>query len=133
MMFPNYPAFILAAPLAAGLIIGLLGSTNGQKVVRLGVAAEVIAFVLALFLLFDVTVRGTETFSPVGLERRFFTVWLVCRSAVGGDADPYCRDQHSDPAFSIRYMHQERGYARFHSLLAFTTFVYSAWYRAAIC
>ena len=25
--------------------------------------------------------------------------------------------------FSIRYMQQERGYARFHSLLAFTTFV----------
>ena len=123
MMFPNYPAFILAAPLAAGLIIGLLGSTNGQKVARLGVAAEVIAFVLALFLLFDVTVRGPQTFHLSAWNDGFLQFGLYVDRLSAVMLVHIAAISILIHLFSLRYMQQERGYARFHSLLAFTTFV----------
>ena len=123
MVFPNYPAFILVAPLAAGLIVGVLGRSIGQKVVRLGVAAEVIAFVLSLVLLYDVTARGPQTFHlsawSDGILQfgmyvdRLSAVMLVHIAAISILIH----------LFSLRYMQQERGYTRFHSLLAFTTFV----------
>ena len=123
MIFPNYPALILAAPLAAGLIVGLLGRTIGAKVCRIGVAAEVIAFALALLVLYEVTTGGPQTIdlSPWsgGILRfglyidRLSAVMLVHIAAISILIH----------LFSIRYMQQERGYARFHSLLAFTTFV----------
>ena len=47
-MFSYYPVFILLAPLAAGLIIGLFGRALGPQLGRLGIAADVIALVLAL-------------------------------------------------------------------------------------
>ena len=123
MMFPNYAVFILAAPLAAGLIIGLLGSTKGQKVVRLGVAAEVIAFVLALFLLFDVTVRGPQTFHLSAWNDGFLQFGLYVDRLSAVMLVHIAAISILIHLFSLRYMQQERGYARFHSLLAFTTFV----------
>ena len=123
MVFPNYPVFILLAPLAAGLIVGVLGRTIGPKVVRIGVAAEVIAFVLSLVLLYEVTTRGPQTIHlppwsdgilQFGLYiDRLSAVMLVHIAAISILIH----------LFSIRYMQQERGYTRFHSLLAFTTFV----------
>jgi NADH-quinone oxidoreductase subunit L len=122
MIFPYYPVFILLAPLAAGLIIGLLGSAFGQKVGRVGVAAEVIAFALSLLLLYDVTGNGPQTFYLSGWSDgilqfglyidRLSAVMLVHIAAISILIH----------LFSIRYMQQERGYTRFHSLLAFTTF-----------
>src|ERR1041385_2670079 len=122
-MFSDYFGFILAAPLAAGVVIGLSARAGGHKIVRAGVAAEVVAFVLALFLLFDVTAHGTRT---IDLSRwtgglwqiafyldRLAAVMLVHIAAISTLIH----------LFSLRYMQQERGYARFHSLLAFTGFV----------
>ena len=123
MIFPNYPALILAAPLAAGLIVGLLGRAIGARVGRIGVAAEVMAFALSLLVLYEVTTGGPQTIdlSPWsdGILQlslyidRLSAVMLVHIAAISILIH----------LFSIRYMQQERGYARFHSLLAFTTFV----------
>ncbi len=122
-MLAYYPALILLLPLAAGLIIGLLGRTLGPKAVRIGVAAEVISFALSLLVLYEVTTRGPQTIhlSPwhdnilqFGLHiDRLSSVMLVHIAAISSLIH----------LFSIRYMQQERGYTRFHSLLAFTGFV----------
>jgi NADH-quinone oxidoreductase subunit L len=122
-MFPYYPVLILLSPLAAGLIIGLLGRAIGPKVGRIGVAAEVISFALSLLVLYEVTTRGPQIIylSPgndgifqFGLHiDRLSSVMLVHIAAISILIH----------LFSIRYMQQERGYTRFHSLLAFTGFV----------
>ena len=85
-------------------------------------AAEVIAFALSLLVLYEVTTRGPQTIhlSPwsdgilqFGLHiDRLSSVMLVHIAAISILIH----------LFSIRYMQQERGYTRFHSLLAFTTF-----------
>jgi len=118
----NY-VLILVAPLAAGLIIGFLGRALGPKVCWIGVVAEVIAFALSLVALYEVTTGGSQTvyLSPwsdgilqFGLYiDRLSAVMLVHIAAISILIH----------LFSIRYMQQERGYTRFHSLLAVTTFV----------
>jgi NADH-quinone oxidoreductase subunit L len=123
MMFSSYSVLILLAPLAAGLVIGLLGRAIGPKAARIGVAAEVIAFALSLLVLHEVTTRGSQTSQiaswsdgilQLGLHiDRLSSVMLVHIAAISTLIH----------LFSIRYMQQERGYSRFHSLLAFTTFV----------
>ena len=122
-MLAYYPALILLLPLAAGLIIGLLGRTLGPKAGRIGVAAEVISFALSLLVLYEVTTRGPQTIHlsswhdgilQFGLHiDRLSSVMLVHIAAISILIH----------LFSIRYMQQERGYTRFHSLLAFTGFV----------
>ncbi|HVO92610.1 MAG TPA: proton-conducting transporter membrane subunit [Terriglobales bacterium] len=123
MLFPNYPFLILAAPLVAGIVLGFLGNALGQKAARVGAVAEVISFALSLVLLYDVTARGPQTFHLTGWDGaawqpglyidRLSAVMLVHIAAISILIH----------LFSIHYMQQERGYTRFHSLLAFTTFV----------
>ena len=123
LMFSFYPVFILLAPLAAGLVIGLLGRAIGPKAARIGVAAEVIAFALSLLVLYEVITRGPQTANlthwstgilQFGLHiDRLSAVMLVHIAAISILIH----------LFSLRYMQQESGYTRFHSLLAFTTFV----------
>ncbi len=122
-MLSYYPVLILLSPLVAGLIIGVLGRAIGPKSSRIGVAAGVISFALSLLVLYEVTTRGPQTIhlSPwsdgilqLGLHiDRLSSVVLVHIAAISILIH----------LFSIRYMQQERGYTRFHSLLAFTTFV----------
>ena len=122
-MFSFYSVLILLAPLAGGLIMGLLGYRTGAKVARIGVAAQVIAFALSLLVLYEVITRGPQTANlthwstgilQFGLHiDRLSAVMLVHIAAISILIH----------LFSIRYMQQERGYTRFHSLLAFTTFV----------
>src|SRR5918994_1716184 len=122
-MFSHYPVLILLSPLAAGLIIGLLGRAIGPRAARIGVAAEVISFALSLQVLYEVTTRGSQTthLSPwnhgvlqFGLHiDRLSSVMLVYIAAISILIH----------LFSIRYMQQERGFTRFHSLLGFTGFV----------
>jgi len=123
MSVSDYALFILLAPLAAGLIVGLLGPAFGPKIARVGIVAEALAFALSLVILYEVTSRGP----------------LIIHFALVGDGflhwrlyiDRLCAVMLTHIAavsvlihiFSVRYMQQERGYARFHSLLAFTTFV----------
>jgi NADH-quinone oxidoreductase subunit L len=122
-MLSDYPVFILAAPLAAGLIIGLFGSAIGPKGARLGVAAEVIAFVLALFLLLDVTASGPRTAELSTWTGGFFHFNLYADRLSAVMLVHIAAISLLIHLFSLRYMRQEFGYARFHSLLAFTTFV----------
>jgi len=119
----DYPLLILLAPLAAGLIIGLFGRALGPKLCRIGVAAEAISVGLAVLVLYEVTAYGPRTIELSGAGGDLFqlafrfdrlsAVLLVHIAAISILIH----------LFSIRYMQQERGYARFHSLLAFTTFV----------
>jgi NADH-quinone oxidoreductase subunit L len=117
-----YPLFILLAPLAAALAMIPAGRAFGFKASRIGVAAEAIALGLAVFLLYDVSTGGPKALAltparPV-LQLAFHidrlsSVMLVHIAAISTLIH----------LFSVRYMQQERGYLRFHSLLAFTTFV----------
>ena len=122
----HYPLLILVAPLVAGLVINPLGGLIGKKVSRIGVLAEVFAFGIALYLLYHVVARGPQIvdFSPFappwnGIFKfafyidRLAAVMMVHITAISILIH----------LFSTRYMQQEHGYARFHSLLALTTFV----------
>jgi NADH-quinone oxidoreductase subunit L len=122
-MFSDYFGFILAAPLAAGLIIGLSARAIGPRIVRVGVAAEVIAFVLALFLLFDVTAHGARTIDLSSWTGGIFHFGLYVDRLAAVMLVHIAAISILIHLFSLRYMQQERGYARFHSLLAFTGFV----------
>src|SRR6185369_1822660 len=122
-MLAYYPVLILLAPLTAGLITGLAGQALGAKVGRIGVAAALISFTLSLVVLYDVTTYGprliqlttpgASLFQIAFYLDRLAAVMLVHIAAIATLIH----------LFSIRYMQQERGYARFHSLLAFTGFV----------
>ena len=121
-MFPYYLVIILLAPLLAGLVVGLLGRFIGAKAGRIGVAAEVFALTLSLLLFVEVITGGPRTIQAPWwtgnfLQLAFYidrlsAVMLVHIAAISILI-------HS---FSIRYMQQDSGYMRFHSLLAFTTF-----------
>lgn len=122
-MFLNFPVLILAAPLAAGLMIGLFGPVLGPKLGRIGVGAAVISLTLSILVLYQVTTESPQiiylTEGRGGLFQlalrldRLSAVLLVHVAAIA--ILIHC--------FSIRYMQQEHGYARFHCLLSFTTFV----------
>ncbi|HEY7163126.1 MAG TPA: proton-conducting transporter membrane subunit [Candidatus Binatia bacterium] len=122
MIAASYPIYILLAPLAWGFLVACLGRSFGPKAARIGVVFEVIAFALSLFLLFDVTTGGPKIIEPAHVAGlfpiRFYidrlsAVMLVHIAAISILIH----------LFSVRYMQQERGYARFHALLAFTTAV----------
>jgi NADH-quinone oxidoreductase subunit L len=125
-IFSHTPLLVVLAPLAAGLAIAPLGALMGKRVSRIGVIAEVFAFVLSLYLLYHVVDRGPQVvdLAPFGAPwrgifrfafyiDRLAAVMMVHITAISTLIH----------LFSTRYMQQERGYARFHSLLALTTFV----------
>jgi NADH-quinone oxidoreductase subunit L len=123
MSFPDYPFLILLAPLAAAPIVGLLGWSIGPKISRIGVAAEVIALALALLVLYEVTARGPQTFH-FSLGRDGIWQWTLYIDRLSAVMLAHIAAISTMiHLFSTRYMQQERGYALFHSLLAFTTFV----------
>ena len=125
MILSNYPLLILVAPLLAGLLIGPLSELMGKKVARIGVIAEVFAFFLSLYLLYHVVASG-----PQSVDLSLFAPWNgIFKFAFYIDRLAALMMVHITAIsilihlFSTRYMQQERGYARFHSLLALTTFV----------
>jgi NADH-quinone oxidoreductase subunit L len=122
-MFSDYFGFILAAPLVAGVVIGLSARAVGPKIVRVGVVAEVIAFVLALFLFFDVLARGARIIDLSGWTGGIFHFALYVDRLAAVMLVHIAAISILIHLFSLRYMQQERGYARFHSLLAFTGLV----------
>ena len=117
-----YAILIILAPLAAGVIIGLLGPAIGRKAERVGVAANVVALGVALYVLSQVTAGD-----PMALQLRpwpgdilQFDLYIDRLSAVL--LVHIAALSVLIQIFSIRYMQQERGYARFNSLLNFMTF-----------
>jgi NADH-quinone oxidoreductase subunit L len=126
MGLPNFAVLVpLLAPLLAAMIIGVFGNRLGKNVHRLGVLADLVAFGFSLQILHHVITQGSWDleFSPLtsrssllGLSfhiDRLAAVMMVHITAISTLIH----------LFSINYMQQERGYARFHSLLALTTFV----------
>src|SRR5688572_6897833 len=118
-----YAVLIILAPLAAGLIVGLLGRAIGQKVGRIGVAAEVLSFVLSLVVLYEVTTGGPQTIQISPWDGGFLSFRLYIDRLSAVMLVHIAAISIFIHLFSISYMQQERGYTRFHSLLAFTTFV----------
>jgi len=126
MILHDYPLLILLAPLAASLLTSLPGAWIGRKTYRIGVLAHVAAFGLAVCALVQVAAPGQGSIriplfpSPwSGLVEfslsidRLAAVMMVLITGIGSLIYLY----------SVRYMKQERGRARFHTLLAFTVFV----------
>jgi NADH-quinone oxidoreductase subunit L len=120
-MLPYYLLIILLAPLVAGIAVGLLGSRANGKLTNLGVAAEVLAFLASVLLFIEIVTDGPRVVNSswsmsnvpfAFLLDRLSAVMLMHIAAISILIH----------LFSIRYMQQEAGYARFHSLLAFTTF-----------
>ena len=119
----DLPLLILLAPLAGGTVIGLCGRTLGPKISRVGVAAEAFAFALALIVLYEVIARGPLTIH-FALARDGILQWTLYIDRLSAVMLAHIAAISTlIHLFSVRYMQQERGYARFHSLLAFTTFV----------
>ncbi|MGH7273709.1 MAG: proton-conducting transporter membrane subunit, partial [Nitrospiria bacterium] len=126
MMLPYYPLLIPLAPLAAALITALPGGLIGQKVYRIGVLVHVVALGIAIQVLHEVAAPGHEAirlsvFSSPWRSLLQFDFAIDRLAAVmmvlitGITTLIYL--------YSIRYMQQEQGRARFHTLLALATFV----------
>ncbi|HEX7230483.1 MAG TPA: proton-conducting transporter membrane subunit [Candidatus Binatia bacterium] len=121
IMLPYYLLIILLAPLLAGIAVGLLGSRANVKLANLGVAAEVLAFFVSVLLFIEIVTDGPRVAnSPWSMSNVPFAFFLDRLSAVM--LVHIAAISILIHLFSIRYMQQETGYARFHSLLAFTTF-----------
>jgi NADH-quinone oxidoreductase subunit L len=126
MMLPYYPILILLAPLTTALITALPGSLIGRKVYRIGVLTQTVAVGIALQVLHEVAAPGNKgihfhVFSSPWSGVLQFDFYIDRLAAVmmvlitGISTLIYL--------YSIRYMEQERGRARFHTLLALTTVV----------
>src|SRR3989441_13029430 len=121
----SYVILVPLLPLLAALVIGVAGRSLRERSAKVGGAAVVAAFLGALVTLVAVpsngpiSVRfyeasGTSLGFPVGFYiDRLSAVMMVLITGVSTIIYLY----------SMRYMQQERGYARFHALLALTTFV----------
>jgi NADH-quinone oxidoreductase subunit L len=126
MMFAYYPMLILLVPLTAALMTVLPEGLIGRKVYRIGVLVQTVALGIALQVLYEVAAPGRQGIHlPVfsspwsGVLQfdlyidRLAAVMMVLIAAISILIYLY----------SIRFMEQERGRARFHTLLALTTFV----------
>jgi len=121
----QYPLLILLAPLTAALLTALPGGWVGRKAYGIGVLAHVAAFGLAVWVLHEVAAPAhgavrlplfPSPWSGLGFELsidRLAAVMMVLITGIGGLIYLY----------SVRYMQQERGRARFHTLLALAVFV----------
>jgi len=126
MLLRYYPLLILLAPLFAALVTALPAGAVGRKSYGVGVAAHAVAFGLAVWVLHAVAAPGHEAIhislfpSPwSGLVEfafsidRLAAVMMVLITGIGTLIYLY----------SVNYMKQERGRARFHTLLALSIFV----------
>src|ERR1044071_8893036 len=125
MIFPYYPLLVILAPLLAGLLMGSFGGLIGKKVYRIGVLANVVAFGLALCLFYEVIARGPQIVDVFSRTAEWSGV-LQCRFYIDRLAAVMMVHVLAISSlihlFSRNYMQQERGFARFHSLLALSTF-----------
>jgi NADH-quinone oxidoreductase subunit L len=124
-IFPYYPLLIILAPLLAGLMIGPFGGLIGKKVYRIGVLAHVIAFGLALCLFYEVVALGPQIFDVFPYTGQWSGIWqfrfYIDRLAAVMMVHILAISSLIH-LFSRNYMQQERGFARFYSLLALSTF-----------
>ena len=116
---------VLLLPLVAGLIIGLAGSQLREQSYRIGVPAVVLAFIGGVWTLYTVSVDGPIHIAlyqrtPAAQNWLQFALYIDRLSAVmmvlitGVSSIIHL--------YSIRYLQQDRGYARFYALLGLITF-----------
>ncbi len=122
----SYVILVPLLPLLAALVIGVAGSVLRKRSVRIAAPAVIATFAGAVATLVLITLNGpisvrlyepsTTALSVLSLGfyiDRLSAVMMVLITGVSTIIYLY----------SMRYMQQERGYARFHALLALTTFV----------
>lgn len=122
----SYVILVPLLPLLAAVVIGISSCVMREQNARRAAPAIVAAFVGAVVTLVLVTLNGPISISfhapstagvsiiPLGFYiDRLSAVMMVLITGVSTIVYLY----------SIRYIQQERGYARFHALLALTTFV----------
>ncbi len=116
-----YPLLIPVAPLAAALLTALPGRLITERSYRIGAFAHVVAFATAVYVLYELAVAGSAPLrlplvaSPWSVVPSFelsidrlAAVMMVLIAGIGTLLYLY----------SIRYMQQERGRARYQTLLA---------------
>ncbi len=121
MLVHYYPLLIPMAPLAAALLTALPGGLISEKTYRIGALAHTLAFGCAVLVLYQVAapdhaaIRFTLFPSPWSVLPSFelaidrlAAVMMVLISGIGALLYRY----------SIRYMQQERGRARYQTLMA---------------
>src|SRR5437899_2950263 len=122
----SYVILVPLLPLLAAIVIGIAGSVLRERSVRIAAPAVIAAFAGAVATLVLVTLNGPISVrfyepSTAGISVLSLGFYIDRLSAVmmvlitGVSTTIYL--------YSMRYMQQERGYARFHALLALTTFV----------
>jgi NADH-quinone oxidoreductase subunit L len=125
-LFAYYPLLILILPLAAALLTSRPARFVGETAYRLGVLAHLAAMGIAIRVLYVVSTAGGGALgyrlfaSPwSGLPRyeisidRLAAVMMVLITGIGTLIYLY----------AVNYMRQDRGRARFHTLLALAVFV----------
>lgn len=125
MIFPYYPLLIILTPLLAGLIVGPFGGLIGKKLYRIGVLAQVVAFGLALCLFYEVIALGPQIFDVFPHATQWsgiFQLRLYIDRLAAVMMVHVLAISSLIHLFSRNYMQQERGFARFYSLLALSTF-----------
>ncbi len=122
----HYTILIPLLPFLAGLTIGLLGSRVGEKVYRIGVLAQVFAFVIALQTLYEVSINGSihiNLLPSLSAGGGFLRFGLYVDRLSGVMMVLITGISTIIHLFSRRYMQQERGFSRFYVLLGLTTSV----------
>ncbi|MFY9270422.1 MAG: proton-conducting transporter membrane subunit [Candidatus Manganitrophaceae bacterium] len=118
---------ILLLPALGGATIGILGRRTGERIARLGVATQAIAFFLSIWVLFDVSLDGTiwtvDLQSAASAKGSLFQFGLYVDRLSGVMMVVITGIGTVIHLFSIRYMQQDAGYPRFYALLGLTTAV----------
>jgi NADH-quinone oxidoreductase subunit L len=121
MTVSYYPLLIPLAPLAASIIIACLGPIIGWKVSRIGVLAQVVALALSIQALRDVVNGGPLIVTLTVFHSWEFGLYIDRLAAIM--MVHIAAISIVIHLFSIRFMQQERGYFRYHALLALAGFV----------
>jgi NADH-quinone oxidoreductase subunit L len=121
--FDYYPLLIPLAPLAAALLTALPRGLVGEKSYRIGVLFHVVALLVALQLLrvtaapghqaVDLSLFESPSAGPLRFAFHFDRLAAVMMVVISGIGTLIY-------LYSIRYMRQESGRARYHTLLALT-------------
>lgn len=124
MMDLPHPMLILLGPLLAGLLIPILSPRMGEKVSKIGIAAQAVSFFLSLILLYDVAINPPINTSPLTLpeEKHFLSFGLYVDRLAAVMMVLVTGVSTLIHVFSRTYLHQDPGYTRYFTLLSLITF-----------
>lgn len=121
----NISTLILLLPLLAGLLIPILDKRIKENVYKIGLTAQVAAFFMALLALYQVSVGAAIQISPLPFlgKNGFISFGLFIDRLTAVMMVLVTSVSIVIHVFASRYLQEERGYARFYTLLSLITFV----------